>query len=85
MVMTPDQQHGQIIQWLRHIANQNDRILEILETERTGRLRVFLSRIWNASCEHLATNIGQWVAGLPLWFIALEWLGLRQLLARLFG
>lgn len=71
--------------WLRHIARQNAHLIRLIEGRRTGRLRAFLRKMWSAFSEKLATNIGHWAAGLPLWLLALEGLGLRQLLERLLG
>lgn len=77
--------HEMQMRGLRHVARQNDRIIKITERNQTGPLRVFLSMIWNAFSKRLATNLGHWLAGLPLWLIALEFLGLRQLLEKLLG
>jgi hypothetical protein len=39
--------------------------------------------MWKAFSERLATNLGHWLAGLPLWVLALEGLGLRSWAAKL--
>jgi hypothetical protein len=62
-----------------------ERLDRLTEPKPTGRLRVFLSTMWKAFSEQLATNLGQWAAGLPLWLLALELLGFRELLAKLAG
>lgn len=70
---------------LRHIAKQQARLLE-LSTKRNERpWLAFLRAVWKAFSEKLATNLGHWLAGLPLWLLALEVLGLRELLTRLLG
>jgi hypothetical protein len=77
--------HKEQMKGLRHIAKQQAKIIRLLEARQTGPLSAFLSRIWNAFSRRLATNIGQWLAGLPLWLLALKGLGLDRLLADWFG
>lgn len=71
---------------LRSIIKNQCRIIKLLENKRTGgRLRVFLRKTWNAFSDRLSTNIGNWLAGLPPWLLALEMLGFRQWFAGLIG
>ena len=70
---------------MQHIAKQQEQLIRLLEERRAGQLRVFLSRTWSVFSRQLATNIGRWAAGLPLWLLALEALGLRPLLGKLLG
>ena len=77
--------HREQMRGLRHIARQQARIIEAIDRKRNAWHRVFLSTMWKAFSERLATNLGQWAAGLPLWFLALEFLGFRDLLAKLAG
>jgi len=84
--------HGQIIIALRHIARQQAKIIALLEadaatatTKTTGQLNAFRSKMWSAFCEHLASNIGRWMAGMPLWLLAFQGIGLRHWLEKLLG
>jgi hypothetical protein len=74
-----------LMRGIRHIVRQQERIITLLETRRMGWCRAFLIRIWSAFSEQLSTNIGKWLAGLPLWLLALEVFGFRQLLEKLVG
>lgn len=69
----------------RHIARRQEKLILLMERNQTGAFRVFLLMTWNAFYERLATNLGHWAAGLPLWLLAFEILGLRQLLEKLAG
>lgn len=75
--------HREQMRGLRHIAGQNARMIEIMEKRRTDRLSAFLSKTWKSYSDHMATNLGKWLAGFPLWLLALELLGLRPLLEKL--
>jgi hypothetical protein len=77
--------HMEHMRGLRHIAKEQTRLAEMLAARNNHPLRRFLSAVWKAFKDKLATNLGHWLAGLPLWLLALEVLGLRELLAKLLG
>lgn len=76
------------IEALGVIINQQNLILRALEPRRhpmMTTLHAFLGATWRAFSRRLATNLGQWLAGLPLWLLVLEVSGLRRLLAEVLG
>lgn len=77
--------HREQMRGLRHIAGQQARLIEMMERNRTAWLRVFLSTMWNAFSEQLATNLGKFLAGLLLWLLAAKLLGLDHLFEKLAG
>lgn len=81
----PNSFEEQTLMALRSIHRNQCRIISMMEARQTARLPAFLKKTWSAFYARLATNLGQWLAGLPLWLLALEGLGLHQLLAKWFG